>query len=262
MAPLGEVGAGVGRAVLPEEEHRDRVHLEVEVRRHPAGVAGVAHEADHLPRPDVGAVRRERRERREVRVEERVPLPVAEPQPVAGGVVPADGVERAGRRRPRAAGRGRRRCRCRAASSSPAGPSRTGRRRGRPVDREDVRPRRQLPARASCGTPPTSGAVDRRQEARVVRGCGPASGTAGGAVCRRRCGVADLDLAACGQAAVRGGQVHVERDRDPVVALAPALGRSFAVVGRDDEVAPVAERRPPEGMRTAERLERARPRCR
>ena len=74
---------------------RDRVHLEVEVRRLAAECAGVAHEADHLAGPDVRAVRGQRRERREVRVEELVPLRVAEPEPVPGRVVPADRVERA-----------------------------------------------------------------------------------------------------------------------------------------------------------------------
>ena len=65
-----EVGRRVDGAVVAEEEHRDRVHLEVEVRRRPLGVAGVAHEADHLAGLDVRAVLRERRERREVRVVE------------------------------------------------------------------------------------------------------------------------------------------------------------------------------------------------
>ena len=141
---LARYGAGVGGAVLPEEEHRDRVHLEVEVRRQAARVAGVAHEADHLARPDVRAVRGERRERGEVRVEELVSLAVAEPEAVAGRVVPADRVERPG---------GHRDERLAEAAEDvdpvlpgivlPARPVPVDR-RGRPVDREDVRAGRGL----------------------------------------------------------------------------------------------------------------------
>ena len=69
--PPREVGRRVDGAVVAEEEQRDRVHLEVEVGRLPLGVAGVAHEADHLAGAHVRAVLDERRERREVRVEER-----------------------------------------------------------------------------------------------------------------------------------------------------------------------------------------------
>ena len=75
------------------------MHLEVKVGREAAGVPGVAHEPDHLARADVRAVRGEGRERREVRVEELVALAVAEPEAVAGRVVPAHRVERAGRGR-------------------------------------------------------------------------------------------------------------------------------------------------------------------
>ena len=85
----------VDRAVVAEVQQRDGVHLEVEVRRRALGVARVAHEADHLPRLDARAVEDERRERREVRVVEGVALPVAQPEPVAADLVPAEREDRA-----------------------------------------------------------------------------------------------------------------------------------------------------------------------
>ena len=58
-------------------------------------VARVAHEADHVAGVHLVAVPRERGERREVRVVELVSLPVAQPEPVAAEVVPADREDRA-----------------------------------------------------------------------------------------------------------------------------------------------------------------------
>ena len=93
--PGGEIGSRVDGAVGAEKEHGDRVHLEVEMRRPAAGVAGITHEADHLSGPYVGAVRGQGRERREMRVRELVPLAVAQPEPIACRVVPADREQRA-----------------------------------------------------------------------------------------------------------------------------------------------------------------------
>ena len=67
---------------------------------------------------------------------------------------------------------------------------------------------------------------------------------AGGAVWTRDLGVADLDLAPGGQAAVIGGEPQVELGDDAFVALRP--GRRGAVDGlaADDELPPVADRAP------------------
>ena len=94
VPPRREVGARVDGPVLAEEEHRDRIHLEVEPDARPARGSGRPHEADHLTGADVRAVRGKLRERREVRVEELVPLRVTKPELVSGGAVPADPVER------------------------------------------------------------------------------------------------------------------------------------------------------------------------
>ena len=63
----------------------------MEVVRRPLGVAGVAHEADHLSRLDVRAVHGVDRERGEVRVVELVAGLVDDPEPVAADLVEADG---------------------------------------------------------------------------------------------------------------------------------------------------------------------------
>ena len=77
-------------AVVAHREQRDRVDLEVEVHGRELGVAGLAHEAEHVAGLDLAAVDRERRVGREMRVVELVAGPVAQPQPPAADVVPAD----------------------------------------------------------------------------------------------------------------------------------------------------------------------------
>ena len=90
MAPRVEERRGVDDTVVAEEEQRDGVDLEVQVRRRPLRVAGVAHEAEDGAGLDARPVDREGRERGEVRVVELVALTVAQPEPVASDVVPAD----------------------------------------------------------------------------------------------------------------------------------------------------------------------------
>ena len=67
------------------------MHLEVEVVRRALRVAGVADEAEHVAGVDVRAVDRERRVGGEMRVVELVAPVVAEPEPPAADLVPADG---------------------------------------------------------------------------------------------------------------------------------------------------------------------------
>ena len=68
--------------------------LEVEVDGRRARLARVAHERDHLARPYLAAVDGERRVGGEVRVVELVPGSIAEPEPEAADVVPADREDR------------------------------------------------------------------------------------------------------------------------------------------------------------------------
>ena len=110
VLPRVEVRRRVDSAVVAEVEERHRVDLEVEVVRRSLGVAGVAHEADHLPGLHVRAVDGGGRERGEVRVVELVALPVDDPEPVAADLVEADGEDVPSVTR-RAAGRAGRRCR-------------------------------------------------------------------------------------------------------------------------------------------------------
>ena len=89
MLPRVEVRRRIDRAVVAEVEQRHRVHLEVQVVRRSFGVAGVAHEADHLPGLHPRAVDRGRREGREMCVVELVALLVEDPEPVPADLVPA-----------------------------------------------------------------------------------------------------------------------------------------------------------------------------
>ena len=110
----------------------------MEVVRRRLRVAGVADEADDGARLDLVAVDGERRERGEMRVVELVALPVAQPEPVAAEVVPADGEDGAvGDRQQR---RAERREDVLAVMPADAG-ARAAEgvdERGRPVDGEDV----------------------------------------------------------------------------------------------------------------------------
>ena len=65
--------------------------LEVEVERCALGVAGVAHEPDHLSGLDVRSVEGGSRECGKVRVVELVAGLVDDPEPVAADLVEADG---------------------------------------------------------------------------------------------------------------------------------------------------------------------------
>ena len=81
-------------AVIAQTQHRSRVNLEVEMRRAAVGVAGVAHEADHVTCLHAATLDGERRVGREMRVVELVARSVTEPEPVAADPVEADGMER------------------------------------------------------------------------------------------------------------------------------------------------------------------------
>ena len=91
MLPGVQVRRRVDGTVVAEVEERHRVDLEVEVERRALGVAGVAHEPDHLPGLDMRSVEGGSREGGEVRVVELVAGLVDDPEPVAADLVEADG---------------------------------------------------------------------------------------------------------------------------------------------------------------------------
>ena len=228
----------------------------------PCGVAGVADEAEHLAGLDVHPVARDRRERREVRVVELVPLRVAQPEPVAADVVPADREDEPVGDRRGSARRAARRCRRRGASSRRR---RRGRRRSvspyddRAVDREDVAACGQPRLQAGRASPAAAASCGRSWSARgatgvcfrfACSGCfatGPgAIGFGAGADARLhvRLRVADPDLRAGRQRAVRRGQVDGERGHEAVEALrAAGAGARVGALLERHEVAPVAELR-------------------
>src|SRR3954447_1110563 len=75
VLPRLQVRRRVDGAVVAEADQPDWMNLEVQVRRRPLRIAGVADEAQHVARVDLVAVDRERRERRQVRVVEEFPWP-------------------------------------------------------------------------------------------------------------------------------------------------------------------------------------------
>ena len=106
-------------------------------------VAGVAHEADHGSGLDLVPVDGERREGGEVGVVELVPLPVAQPEPVAAAVVPADREDGAVGDREQRRSERREDVLAVVPADARARRSERVRERRRPVDREDVAARRE-----------------------------------------------------------------------------------------------------------------------
>src|SRR5579862_3780136 len=94
--PGVEVRGRVDRAVVLEVQERTRVDLEVEVRERRERIARVADEADHLASPYAALPQSERAVAGEVGVVELVAGAIADPEPPAAELLPADTVQRPG----------------------------------------------------------------------------------------------------------------------------------------------------------------------
>ena len=237
MLPGIEIRRRIDGAVVAEVEQRDRVHLEVQVVGRPLGVAGVAHEPDDLARLHVCAVRGRGREGREMGVVELVSLLVEDPEPVAADLVPADREDRAVRDREERLAELAEDVVAVVIGDVGAGGAVGVDVRSRPVDREDIAAGRQLRVQLQGlrrAGPALPGAEPRGIPglglSRSSSRCRSSSWSSSPVAARRRrglgrgFGVAELDLASGGQAAVRGVQVDVELGHEQAVAARPARG--------------------------------------